>query len=196
LPNPKQQVKDMNKKLLLILFFIIFGLTSCSTVQVSEDFDSTYNFASATTYNWNKKLQTTTKDLLKGDELLENRFLKAIDRTLTAQGYTQSDSPDILVSCTYNITSRLRSEPIQPAIGVGYGRYGRYGGFGIQSGSTVRQYDRGELTISIHETSSGNLLWKGIGTQEVFTHNNPEQISQYVNEMVKAILSQFPPSHQ
>ncbi|TKB10338.1 DUF4136 domain-containing protein [Desulforhopalus sp. IMCC35007] len=186
----------MNKKLLLILFFIIFGLTSCSTVQVSEDFDSTYNFAGATTYNWNKELQATTVDLLKNDELLKNRFVKAIDSTLTTQGYALSDSPDFLVSCTYNITSRLRSEPIQPTIGVGYGRYGRFGGFGVHSGSTVSQYDRGELTINIHETKGGNLLWKGIGTQEVFTHNNPEQISQYVNEMVNAILSQFPPSQQ
>jgi hypothetical protein len=163
-------------------------------VQVSEDFDSAYNFANATTYNWNKEHQATTVDLLKDDELLANRFFKAIDRTLTAQGYKQSDSPDFLVSCTYKITSRLRSEPIQPAIGVGYGRYGRFGGFGIQSGSTVTQYDRGELTILIHEAKGGGLIWKGNGTQEVFTHNNPEQISENVKEMVEAILAQFPPS--
>jgi len=184
----------MKTKILLFLFITTLFLTSCSKVQVSQDFDNTYNFTKAQTYNWNKELQETTTGLLQKDELLADRFFAAIDNTLTAQGFALSDNPGFLVSCNYTITSRLQADSVQPAIGLGYGRSGRYGGVGIQSGTSVRQYDRGMLTINIHNTENGKLIWKGNGTREVFTHNSPEQITKSVNEMVESTLMQFPPS--
>lgn len=184
----------MKTNILVFLFIVTLSLTSCSKVQVSQDFDNTYNFTKAQTYNWNKELQGTTIDLLQKDELLANRFFSAIDNTLAAQGFALSDNPDFLVSCNYTITSRLQADSAQPTIGFGYGRYGRYGGVGIQSGSSVRQYDRGMVTINIHNTENSKLIWKGNGTREVFTHNSPEQITKLVNEMVQSTLVQFPPN--
>lgn len=184
----------MKTNILLFLFITTVFISSCSKVQVSQDFDNTYDFTKAQTYNWNKELQETTTGILQKDELLADRFFAAIDRTLVTQGFTLSDSPDFLISCNYTITSRLQADSVQPTIGFGYGRYGRYGGVGIQSGTSVRQYDRGMLTISIHNRVNGKLIWKGNGTREVFTHNSPEQITKSVNEMVQSTLAQFPPN--
>ena len=184
----------MKTILLLFLCITTLCLTSCATVQVSQDFDNTYDFNKAQTYNWNKDLQKATTGLLQEDELLANRFFTAIDTSLTEQGFTLSDKPDFLISCNYTITSRLRADSVQPTIGFGYGRYGRFGGVGIQSGTSVRQYDLGMLTINIHETKDGKLIWKGNGSQEVYTHNNPEKLTRLVNEMVQTTLMQFPPS--
>lgn len=184
----------MKTKILLFLFITTLFLTSCSKVQVSQDFDNTYNFSKAQTYNWNKELQETTTGLLQEDELLADRFFTAIDTTLMGQGFSISDNPDFLVSCNYIITSRFQTDSVQPTIGFGYGRHSRYGGVGIQSGSSVRQYDRGMLTISIHDTKDSKLIWKGNGTREVFTHNSPEQRTKSVNEMVQSTLLQFPPN--
>lgn len=184
----------MKTNVLLFLFITTLFLSSCSKVQVSQDFDNTYNFTAAQTYNWNKALQETTTGILQKDELLADRFFAAIDSTLAVQGYALSDTPDFLVSCNYTITSRFQADPVQPAIGFGYGRYGRYGGVGIHSGTSVRQYDQGMLTISIHNSENGKLIWKGNGTREVFTHNSPVQITKSVNEMVQSTLAQFPPS--
>ncbi|BHH83323.1 hypothetical protein LA52FAK_16120 [Desulforhopalus sp. 52FAK] len=164
-------------------------------MQVSQDFDNSYDFKIANTYNWDKELQSSTDDLLKEDELLAKRFFSAIELNLQNQGMNLSDTPDILVSCTYTITTRIQSETVQPTIGVGYGRYGRYGGFGVQSGSSVRQYDRGLLTINMHNAKDGRLIWKGNATREVFTHSSPERLTKSVNEMVQATLAQFPPVH-
>ncbi|MFT5728558.1 MAG: hypothetical protein ACI8PB_002712 [Desulforhopalus sp.] len=190
----KTKVTHMKTILLLFLCITTLCLTSCATVQVSQDFDNTYNFNNAHTYNWNKKAQEATTGLLQEDELLANRFFTAIDRSLTDHGFTLSDKPDFLVSCNYTITSRLQADSVQPTIGFGYGRYGRYGGVGIQSGTSVRQYDRALLIINIHDTNDGKLIWKGNGTREVFTHNSPEKLTKSVNEMVQSTLMQFPPS--
>ena len=183
----------MRTYVILLCLVSILLLASCSKVQVSQDFDNTYNFTTANTYNWDKELQSSTDDVLKENELLAGRFFSAIDTRLQAQGMSVSDTPDILVSCPYSVTSRIQSETVQPTIGVGYGRYGRYGGFGIQSGSSVRQYDRGLLTINMHNVKDGRLIWMGTATREVFTHNSPERLTKSVNEMVQATLAQFPP---
>lgn len=184
----------MKTRLLLFLCIITFCLTSCATVQVSQDFDSTYDFKTVHTYNWNKEAQKVTTGLLQEDELLANRFFTSIDTSLTVQGFTLSETPDFLVSCNYTITTRLQADSVQPTVGFGYGRYGRFGGVGIQSGTSVRQYDQGLLIINIHDTKEGKLIWKGNATREVFTHNNPEKLTKSVNEMVQSTLMQFPPS--
>lgn len=183
----------MRTYLTLLCLVSILLLASCSKVQVSQDFDNTYNFSIANTYNWDKEFQGSTDDVLKENELLAGRFYAAIDTSLKDQGMSLSDTPEILVSCTYAISSRIQSETVQPTIGVGYGRHGRYGGFGVQSGTSVRQYDRGLLTINMHNVKDGRLIWMGTATREVFTHNSPERLTKSVNEMVQATLAQFPP---
>jgi len=183
----------MKTRILFLCSISILLLASCSKVQVSQDFDNTFDFRAASTYNWDKELLASTDGVLKENELLAERFFSAIDQGLINQGFQLSDNPDVLVSCTYTITSRIQSETVQPTIGVGYGRYGRYGGFGVQSGTSVRQYDQGLLIINIHDTKNGRLIWMGNGTREVFTHNNPERLTQSVNEMVQATLAQYPP---
>lgn len=184
----------MKTKIMLFLSIITLFLTSCSTVQVSQDFDNTYNFANAKTYNWNIELQDAATGIVKDDELLADRFVTAINNTLISQGFSNSDTPDFLVSYTYTISSRFQADSVEPTLGFGYGRYGRFGGVGIQSGTSVRQYDRGLLTINIHDGKEDELIWKGNGTREVFTHNDPEQLTETVNELVESTLAQFPPS--
>lgn len=183
----------MKTKILLFLSIITLFLTSCSTVQVSQDFDKTFNFTSATTYNWDTELQDSATGIIKDDELLADRFVTAINTALTSQGFSISDTPDFLVSYTFQITSRIQADSVEPTLGFGYGRYGRFGGVGIHSGTSVRQYDRGLLTINIHDAEEGGLIWKGNGTREVFTHNNPEKLTEIVNELVSSTLAQFPP---
>lgn len=183
----------MKSKLLLFLTITILLLTSCAKVQVSQDFADTYNFANARAYNWNTELQDNATGAIKDNELLADRFVAAINTTLTSQGFSISDNPDFLVSYTYQISNRIQLDFIEPALGFGYGRYDRFGGFGVRSGSSVRQYDRGLLTINIHDSSEGKLIWKGNGTREVFTHNTPERLTKTVNELVISTLAQFPP---
>lgn len=184
----------MKRHHIFILALLTLVMSSCSSVRVSQDFDTSYSFAGLTTYAWNNEALNTTENLLEKDELLAKRVYAAVNTNLQLRGFKLSENPDMVLSCSYTVTSRLQTDTVQPAIGVGYGRYGRYGGFGVQSGTSVRQYDQGMLNIYLHSTADKKLIWKGTGTREVFTHSSPEKITNAVNEMVETILNQFPPS--
>lgn len=179
--------------LLPLLMLVILFLASCATVQISQDYDTGYIFDKKKTYAWDTTVQNENGDLLVSDELLAKRFKTAIERTLADRGFIQDAQPTYLVSCTYTVTSRLETDVFDSGVGFGFGRYGRYGGVGMSTGSTVRQYDQGALVVNIHSASTGKLVWKGTGTQEVFIHSTPDEITRSVNEMVEAVLAQFPP---
>ena len=179
--------------LLPLLLPVALFLSSCATVQVSQDYDTGYGFDKKKTYAWNTTIQNENGDLLVSDELLEKRFKTAIERNLADRGFIKDAQPTFLVSCTYTVTSRLEMDDFDSGVGFGFGRYGRYGGVGMSTGSTVRQYDQGTLVVNIHSAATGKLVWKGTGTREVFIHSTPDEITSSVNEMVEAVLAQFPP---
>jgi hypothetical protein len=171
-------------------------LTACSTVQVSQDYVSDYNFRPAATFNWNEKLQHENDDRFQHDELLGKRFRKAIQEVLATRGFTEVTQPDLLVSYTYNVSTKIQTDNIHSNFGFGYGYYNRYNRFGVDTGSLIHQYDQGKLVIEMHSAKTGELLWKGTGTREVSTHKDPDELTRRVNEMVEAVLAQFPPARQ
>ncbi len=186
----------MRLRRLIILVAILPLFMACAKVQVSQDYDSTYPFATATTFNWNEELQQQNDDRYQTDELLATRFKTAIEENFVQKGLRRSLQPDFLVSYTYEVSSRFQVDDLHSHFGFGYGRYGRFGGVGFDTGSIIQQYDQGKLVINIHSAATEKLLWKGVGTREVFTHYNPEQLTRRVNEMVSAVLAQFPPLRQ
>lgn len=179
----------------LPVFLIMMAvlLSSCATVQVSEDYDTSYVFARQKTYAWNTTTPYLNDDLLESDELLAKRFVDAVETSLAQKGFIQTAQPTYLVSCTFTVTSRLETDVFDTGIGFGFGRYGHYGGVGVSTGSSVRQYDQGTFIVNIHSAATGRLIWKGTGTREVFIHSTPDKITRAVNEMVAAVLAQFPP---
>jgi len=181
----------MSGRLLLSICILLSLLSSCARVQVSQDYDPSYTFNTAKIYGWNEALQKKDGGLLVKDDLLRKRFINDINSILTQNGYQPGEQPDILVSCSFTVTSKFQSEPFNSGIRFGYGTYGRYGGIGFGSGTSLRQYNQGKLTINFHSRQSGLLIWKGTGTMEVSTHAKPEQISHDVKTMVSAVLKQM-----
>lgn len=183
-------------RIVVILIALCTFLFACSTVQVSQDYVPDYSFSPTTTFNWNEKLQHENKERYQHDDLQANRFKRAIEENLARRGFTQNTQPDLLVSYTYTVSTKLQTDSIHSNFGFGYGYYNRFNRFGIDTGSLIYQYDQGKLEILIHSAKTGELLWKGTGTREISTHKSPEEITRRVNEMVEAVLAQFPPAIQ
>ncbi len=181
----------MSGRLLLSICILLSLLSSCARVQVSQDYDPSYTFNTGKIYGWNDELQNKDGGVLVKDDLLRNRFINDINIILAQNGYQPGKQSDILVSCSFIVTSKLQSEPLNSGIRFGYGTYGRHGGIGFGSGTSLRQYNQGKLTINFHARQSGLLIWKGIGTMEISTHAKPEQISRDVNTMVSTVLKQL-----
>jgi hypothetical protein len=183
------------RKVFVLLALCAF-LNACSTVQVSQDYVPDYSFSPAATFNWNETLQHKNDEQYQHDDLQANRFKRAIEENLARRGFTRDTQPDLLVSYTYTVSTKLQTDNLHSHFGFGYGYYNRYNRFGVDTGSSIHQYDQGKLEILIHSAKTGELLWKGTGTREISTHKTPEEITSRVNEMVEAVLAQFPPAMQ
>lgn len=184
----------MNIRHIIALSAVVFLLmTGCSSVRVSQDYDLSYTFNDVVTIGWNAPLQSLTKEEPENNELLDQRFRQAIEHHLSQKGYLPAERPRLLVSYTYTVTSKITSTPVTTGVGLGTDRYGRYGGIDIYSSNSIEEYDQGKLEISLRSAASGKLVWLGTGTKQVYTHSTPEHVSRSVNELVEAILNQFPP---
>ena len=191
--SPKNMFKMKLGKYISLLF-LLFLLSGCSQVRVSQDYNPSFLFNSAESFNWNTRLdETDISERLNDNELLDKRFHEAIESTLLRSGLSLAERPDLLISYTYSVASKLETNSLPTGFGFGYGSYGRHRGVGIHTGSNIRQYDQGMLVISIHSGKTEELVWRGVGTREIFTHSSPESVTRAVVETVETILRQFPP---
>ena len=179
-------------RLILLLLFII---TACSPVQVSQDYTPGVNLNGLRSYAWHYDQQEKTGDIRIDSPLIDTRIRAAIDETLAARGYrrTSRDQADFHVAYQYAIRGKVGANNVQTSIGFGFGTYGRHGGIGVSTGPDYSAYDEGLLIIDILDARDGSTLWRGRGTRQVFMHTEPARLTEQVNETVHKILDQFPP---
>ena len=185
----------MNFTLKILLLLLLVSIFGCTSIRVSQDYNSTKNLSSLRTYAWHYTSQEKTGDLRIDSPLIDARIRTAVDETLTARGYRKAprDQAEFHISYQYAIRGKVQSDRVQTSIGFGFGSYNRHSGFGISTGSDVSQYDEGLLVIDILDSRDGSTLWQGKGTRQVFVHTEPEKLTRQINETVHKILDQFPP---
>ncbi|BBO68121.1 hypothetical protein DSCA_20510 [Desulfosarcina alkanivorans] len=167
----------------------------CSGITVSQDYDPATNFSSMQTFRWESETQEKTGDPRIDNPLRDTRIRSALERLLAQRRITGSvsEAPAFLVRYQYAIRQKLESSGTSSGIGFGMGSYGRHGGIAIGTGSQVREYEEGSLTIDFVDATSRALLWRGTGTHRFKEYGNPEKAARDINALVEKILSQFPP---
>ena len=179
-----------------LIMVMLFGhLWGCSSMQVSQDYDLSRDFSSLKTYAWLHDSQPKTGDIRTDNPLLDTRFRSAISDALSMKGYQNiaQEKPDFYVAYTYQIERKIESNNVSVGMGFGRSSRGRHAGVGMNTGTTVREYDQGLLVIDLVDPSKASLLWRGTGTARVNPSAEPEKSVKAINEGVEQILSQFPP---
>jgi hypothetical protein len=75
----------------IIGLLVVLLVAACSSIRVSSDFDREANFAGYKTYAYTEDAQQ-----LPIDDLNKRRIFSAIDKELTAKGFSKSDNTDVL----------------------------------------------------------------------------------------------------
>ena len=179
-----------------LIIVLLFGhLWGCSSVRVSQDYDLSRDLSSLKTYAWLAENQPETGDIRTDNSLLDTRFRSAISDALSKKGYQNvaQEKPDFYVAYTYQIESKIESNNVSVGVGFGRSSRGRHAGVGMNTGTTVREYDQGLLVIDLVDSSKASLLWRGTGTARVNPNTEPEKSVKEINDGVEKILSQFPP---
>ncbi len=178
---------------LIAVVFLIFTITACSGIQVSQDFEQGFDFSGLKTFAW--KSNENNEWGLTNNDLVDRRIRNAVVNTLKAKQFTQDDSgkPDFLISYELTVEQRINSSNVSGGVSMGRSSHGRAGSIGISTGSQISAYDQGTLLIDVTDVASDKLVWRGVSSQALPDLSDPQRLTDRVNETVEKILSQFPP---
>lgn len=173
------------KTLKFIPLLLLFVVASCSTVRVAADYDREVNFNQYQTYAFYKP----GIDKAEISDLDKKRILRAIEANLEAKGMNKSEKPDLLVS----IFTKERERVDVYNNNFGYGWYWNPYWYGGYYGRSVSRTSEGTLYIDLIDAKTNNLVWQGMGSAELITHNI-EKKEERIREIVSKILEKYPPA--
>ena len=186
------------KKLLKItsIVLLLIYATSCSSVRVASDYDTTSNFGEYKTFAFFKP----GVDEAEISDLDKRRILRAIETELTQRGFTKSENPDLLVSIF--TTERERVNVYNNAFGFGRFGFGGFGGFGFGGfgfgypyyggfGNSVSRSIEGTLFIDLIDAEKKELVWQGSGSG--YLTQKTEKKEARIKEFVAEIIDAYPP---
>ncbi len=170
--------------------------TGCSEIQTSQDYAPDTNFTRMGTISWESETQPQTGDERIDNPFRDTRIRDAIQGQLTAKGFVFKEDPptDINVRYQYVLRQRIDASGTRGSVGIGIGSFGRGGGIAIGTGNDVQQVDDGTLVIDLLSGESGELLWRGSGTERFKAYKDPNNAVKDINTLVEAVLKQFPPT--
>ncbi|MDJ0644889.1 MAG: DUF4136 domain-containing protein [Flavobacteriaceae bacterium] len=188
----------------LVKLLVVCGLflaTSCVSVKVASDYDSSTNFNEYKTYAFYKK------GIDKADlsDLDKRRVLKAIEQELAAKGFTKSENPDILVNIFTKSANKVRVNnnnfgwgawglwsPWYWGAGWGWGAWGPWG-FGADD-YQVTHTIQGTLFIDLIDANKRELAWQGVGTSNLRAVEDTAKKEARIKTIVSEIMANYPPN--
>ncbi|MBC8319177.1 MAG: DUF4136 domain-containing protein [Bacteroidetes bacterium] len=189
-------------KKLLIPIMLLF-LVSCSTVQITSNYDNSVNFKEFNTfsmYPWNKHNDSLVNPYDK------ETIIMSVKSEMESRGYKHIEQGGDLIVSTFVILENKTNYQAYTnhysgyaGFGGGWGYYASpwaygYGwGPGYYGGATTItkvDYVQGTLMIDIFELANKKLVWQGIGTGEV--DNNPATRDKRLPKNIGQIFKRFP----
>jgi hypothetical protein len=171
----------MVQKTIFLSIAMLLVLTAASFAQqVKTDYDHSANFGQYKTYSW-EKVQTQ-------DPLLVDRIKDAVNRALTAKGWTQvASNGDVSVMAMEITKNQQTLNTFYDGFGGGW-RWG--GGFGNAT-TTTDTYKVGTLVVDLFDTKTKNLIWRGSSSDTL--SNNAEKNTKNLDKGVQKMFKHFPP---
>jgi hypothetical protein len=150
--------------------------------KTSYDFDRAADFAKFRTYAWKEGTPG-------GERFLDKRIVSAIDSQLAARGLTRTEAnPDLYV--LYHVAFGVQKGVT--GFGSGSGLFGWPGDLGTFS---ARRNDIpvGALVIDVADAAKRELVWRGVGTDDIDVNAKPEKRDAAIVKAVEKILKNYPP---
>ena len=170
-------------------FFVLAFLAGCSPITATYDIDDKIDFSKFKTYNFSEEAKK-----LDLQELDRERILNAIDREMTARGFTKNDKPDALIDVFVRLEEKKRATATSPAYGFGgYGAvaYGYGGGFSATN-IDVYEYVEGTLFVNFIDLGIEKIVWQGRATKTLDKNASGEKKEKNINLGVQKIYTKFP----
>lgn len=191
-----------NRLMNIAILLVLASLVACSTITVNTDFDIERDFNNLSTYAWMEPKREFSKDPLVDNDLMNKRVRRAVENQLASLGFVKAEGDngaDFFI--TYHVSAETRFSISSYHSNFGYypfcwnscyGHGHRYG-YDREHDISVRQYKQGTFMLDVIEPATSELIWRGVAGRRL-NNGTPQQRDIYIDEIVTAILAQFPPS--
>ncbi len=176
----------------LSLSLIILGLTACSlTPRVNTDYDTTASFTHLKSFAFapeHSSNETVTT-------LLNKRVKDSLTATLTTNGHPLVDEAqaDFLVAFHTSYEKRIDVDTYYTTWGIRpFWWYGPFDRAHVPT-TRVREYTVGTLVVDIIDNRAKTVVWSSSAANTVSKYASPEEREARINEVVNAMLADFPP---
>ena len=183
-------------KKLLFIAVITSLLTACSGIPVTQDYTDRSALTNYQTYQWlpaSMQIAGNAQQLKSKEPFIAQRIEKAIINNLHKRGaLIDRDQPQAYISYNYSVS---KTQVVTPSSSVGFGWYGRNIGLGtrVPLGYDTDTYYDVKWEVGIYNTH-GQLIWRGETVRPQENFDTPEQAQAYTQEVIDAIMNQYPPS--
>lgn len=171
-----------------LIYFVLILLASCSSVKSTYDFDSSVDFSKYKTYDFSDDAKNYPIQ-----QLDRQRVLNAIDKEMTAKGFTKSSTPDVLLDIQVKLEQKQEATATNTGGYYGGYRYGWGPGYGGTTHISVENYVEGTLFINMIDKASEKMVWQGRGTKTLADNPSPEKKDQNITYGIQQIFKNYPP---
>ena len=154
---------------LLVSGFLVFATGCASSLDITHDFDPTFDFAGLQTYSWES-------GVIVGDvgQFTADRVRMIMNQVLTQKGFQEGLNPDFTIEMHGG-----RAEFHE----AGWG----------WSGMEFNRIDKAGLILHMKNTRTGRTIWSGSVVGEPLQNPTVEQQTERLTEAINALLETFPP---
>ncbi|WP_373003219.1 DUF4136 domain-containing protein [Sulfurimonas sp.] len=167
-----------------ILLSALALFTGCSTLQVSTDYDDTFDFSKQ------KSFVIKHENKAGEDTLSNDRIIDSLEVDLQAKGYKKVSQKEADLIFVFHVNVEKKSDIQTDYQMMGYGMY-RYGGAMIATTSTYN-YDEGTLVIDALNPKNEKIVWRATGVAELKEQKTPQKRKEYINSIITKMMSSFP----
>lgn len=158
-----------------VLFAVILA-AGCSSISVSQDYDTSFDFSQWKTYGFLPVPESAGIDQLSADKISN-----AVKNQLNSKGYKDAQPSD------FGIALHFGQKTVTDIQSYGYG-WGWYGG-----GVDVSQYEEGTLIIDFIDMKTNKLEWRGTAQGAMADNPDVQTRTANVDSAVSQMLATFPP---
>lgn len=168
----------------IIYFSAFLMLSSCASILVTNDYDTSQNFAQYTTYNYYPSIESGLSDLDNA------RIVSITDSLMVLKGFQKSDTPQLYI----NFFAEEYLSTTRKTIGVGIGNVGRHTSIGISGGIPIGGYEvYQKLTIDFIDIQKDALIWQAEIESSYNEKSGPQQKEKHYQKILSKTLKSYPP---
>jgi hypothetical protein len=170
------------------LFAIPVGIAATPATVSAQDVRTNSmpgtDFSKFKTYRW-----VTVEGAHYPNQILDAQIKQAIDQQMAAKGFTKTDSENADLDLAYQVSVNQSTQ--WSAYGTGGMRWGWGGGMAVATPSTI---NTGTLILDMYNPALKQLVWQGTATKTINPGNSQDKIQKNLDNAMKKLLKNFPPS--